>query len=171
MPRPATIVERAALTAALKPPSVLRTATGEPPLGRNAEFFTDDQGEILARQSTPPLILDQDWCARARRRQVAGHAAGLSHQRPTLQLMRRDAALCDERELTPVTIDVTDVANMGKRPHLVTSKERSPLSTLLNVVSVKGDLYLLAVDAVQAEIVAPRSVLGAIDLYCSTHLY
>jgi hypothetical protein len=86
------------MTAALKPPSLLRTATGEPPLGRNAEFFTDDQGEILARQSTPPLILDQDWRARARRRQVARHAAGLSHQRPTLQLMRRDAALCDERD-------------------------------------------------------------------------
>jgi hypothetical protein len=64
-----------------------------------------------------------------------------------------------------ISIDVTDVVNMGKRPHLVTSKERSPLSTLLNVVSVKGDLYLLAVDAVQAEIVAPRSVLGAIDHY------
>jgi len=35
------------MTAALKPPSLLRTATGEPPLGRNAEFFTDDQGEIF----------------------------------------------------------------------------------------------------------------------------
>src|SRR6516164_1638559 len=30
------------MTAALKPPSLLRTATGEPPLGRNAEFFADD---------------------------------------------------------------------------------------------------------------------------------
>ena len=35
------------MTAALKPPSLLRTATGEPPLGRNAEFFAGDQGEIF----------------------------------------------------------------------------------------------------------------------------
>jgi hypothetical protein len=33
------------MTAALKPPSLLRAATGEPPLGHNAEFFTDDQGK------------------------------------------------------------------------------------------------------------------------------
>src|SRR5215475_14513734 len=35
------------MTAAVKPPSLLRTATGEPRLGRNAEFFADDQGEIF----------------------------------------------------------------------------------------------------------------------------
>jgi DNA modification methylase len=33
--------------AALKSTPVPRTAAGEPPLGRNAEFFTDDQGEIF----------------------------------------------------------------------------------------------------------------------------
>jgi hypothetical protein len=35
------------MTAALKPPSLLHTATGEPPLGRNAEFFAGDQDEIF----------------------------------------------------------------------------------------------------------------------------
>jgi hypothetical protein len=30
------------MTAVLKPPSLLRTAAGEPPLGHNAEFFADD---------------------------------------------------------------------------------------------------------------------------------
>ena len=39
------------MTAALKPLSLLRTATGEPSLGRNAEFFTDDQGEIFAHDN------------------------------------------------------------------------------------------------------------------------
>ena len=35
------------MTAALKSPSVLRTAAGEPPLGRNAESVTDNQGEVF----------------------------------------------------------------------------------------------------------------------------
>jgi hypothetical protein len=47
MPMPATIVERAAMTAALEPLSILRTAAGEPPLGRNAESVTDNQGEVF----------------------------------------------------------------------------------------------------------------------------
>lgn len=40
------------MTAALKPPSLLRTATGEPPLGRNAEFFADDRGEIFEHDNS-----------------------------------------------------------------------------------------------------------------------
>jgi hypothetical protein len=34
-------------SAALKPAPVLRTAAGEPPLGRDGQFFRDDQGEIF----------------------------------------------------------------------------------------------------------------------------
>ena len=84
----------AALKPPLSPPYRRRRAAARPQCrvlhrrpGRN----------LRARQSTLPLILDQDWRARARRRQVAGHAAELSHQRPTLQLTCRDAALFDER--------------------------------------------------------------------------
>ncbi len=87
------------MTAALKPPSLLRTATGEPPLGRNAEFFTDDQCEIFEHDNprhrsslTRIGVLELEggkWLAMP---------PGFHTQRPTLQLTRRDAALCDERD-------------------------------------------------------------------------
>ena len=97
MSRLAAIVERVRMTAALKPPSLLRTATGEPPLGRNAEFFTDDQDEILEHDNprhrssltrTGMLELEAGkWLVMPR----------AFIQRPTRQLTRRDAGLCDER--------------------------------------------------------------------------
>lgn len=63
---------------------------------------------------------------------------------------------------TEISIDVPERLKVGE--HI------GPLSpaaqpALLNVVSINGGLYLLAVDPVQAELTAPRSVSGAIDLY------
>jgi len=56
------------MTAALEPFSVLRTAAGEPPLGRNAESFTGDQGEVFDHdnprdRSMLARLVDraQDW--------------------------------------------------------------------------------------------------------------
>jgi hypothetical protein len=36
---------------------------------------------------------------------------------------------------------------------------------LLNLASVKGRLFLLVIDAVQAEIAAPRATDGMVDLF------
>jgi len=58
-------------------------------------------------------------------------------------------------------------APSGERPKVsvVPPDQAAWPGTLLNVVSVKNGLYVLAVDAAQAEIYAPRSASGSVDLY------
>jgi hypothetical protein len=66
-----------------------------------------------------------------------------------------------------ILVDVTNVRDIYGHPNLAVGKKRRRMAqpALLNVVSVKGNLYLLAVDGIQAEIAAPRSKDGTIDLY------
>jgi hypothetical protein len=62
---------------------------------------------------------------------------------------------------------VSDVLHIDMRPNLAVSKERRkpPEPVLLNVVLVKDNLYLLVVDAIEAEIAAPRSNSGTVGLF------
>lgn len=63
-----------------------------------------------------------------------------------------------------ILADVTDIRNIGNGRNLAKSTNLTE-PMLLNFAFVKGRLFLLAVDAVQAEIAAPRSNDGMVDLY------
>jgi hypothetical protein len=58
--------------------------------------------------------------------------------------------------------DVEGGANLAARPH---GRSLAPPLTLLNVITVSDRLYLLAVDGIEAEVSAPKSNDGTIDLY------
>ena len=62
-------------------------------------------------------------------------------------------------------VDIADVARIDGRTNLAARRARQAAPTLLNVVVVNGNLYLLAVDAIQSEIAAPKGLSGTIDLY------
>jgi hypothetical protein len=67
-----------------------------------------------------------------------------------------------------IAVDVNDVKSIDAVPNLAVSALRRgppPPLMLLNVISLKQELYILAIDGVQAEIAAPRSNEGTIDLY------
>ena len=66
-----------------------------------------------------------------------------------------------------IFVNVSNEPRIDKRQNLAVSKgwRRSAEPLLLNVVSLKDKLYLLAIDAIQAEIAAPRSNDGTIDLF------
>jgi hypothetical protein len=66
-----------------------------------------------------------------------------------------------------IFVNVSNEPRIDKRQNPAVSKgwRRSAEPMLLNVVSLEDKLYLLAIDAIQAEIAAPRSNNGTIDLF------
>ena len=67
-----------------------------------------------------------------------------------------------------ILVDVGELSNIEASPNLAVRGKRRALAlplTLLNVISIENNLYVLAVDGIQAEIAAPRSVDGTIGLY------
>jgi hypothetical protein len=110
-------------------------------LRRGIEKFSVEKGA---------LSIDRLWTS-------TGPAPAFSSERVTAKALAR--------MVSGAEIQV-DVAEPARPKASVTSGNRAVFpGTLLNVVSVKDSLYVLAVDAAQAEIFAPRSVSGAIDLF------
>jgi hypothetical protein len=64
-----------------------------------------------------------------------------------------------------ILVDISDVPRIDGRTNLAARRAGQAAPTLLNVVVVNGNLYLLAVDAIQSEISAPKGLSGTIDLY------
>jgi hypothetical protein len=64
-----------------------------------------------------------------------------------------------------ILVDISDVTRIDGRTNLAVRSARQAAPTLLNVVVLHGDLYLLVVDAIQSEISAPKGLSGTIDLY------
>jgi hypothetical protein len=65
-----------------------------------------------------------------------------------------------------ILVDITNQRDILEGKNLaVLQNLTEPLPLLLNVVSVKGRLFLLVVDAVQAEFSAPRAPEGTVDLF------
>jgi hypothetical protein len=66
-----------------------------------------------------------------------------------------------------ILVNVDDVLDIRKARNLALSGEGRRLAKplLLNLASVKGRLFLLVIDAVQAEIAAPRATDGMVDLF------
>jgi hypothetical protein len=68
---------------------------------------------------------------------------------------------------TEILVNVDDVLDIRKVRNLALSGEGRSLAKplLLNIASVKERLFLLVIDAIQAEIAAPRATDGMIDLF------
>jgi hypothetical protein len=78
----------------------------------------------------------------------------------------RDLTMADAARIpgVEVSVDMSNVPRIDKHRNVATSKAPAE-PMLLNVVSIKDNLYLLVIDAIQAEIAAPRSSEGTIDLF------
>jgi len=65
---------------------------------------------------------------------------------------------------TEIAVNVTGMRNIREHKNLAARQDLTePL--LINVASMKGRLFLLVIDAIQAEIAAPRATDGMVDLF------